>query len=173
MGVPHMDVPRPSGHWHAVRPYRAKKKTQFIFWMALLAIVLFFLIGDVMLLLASGDRFIDEEEYACCYSIGIGLAIVLAFIAFRHYRHHLILSIMDDPVYRTFMVSSPHEMVDVVDNALDALEMEHTRMDPPGRAFTNIRRFPRNLAGMFRVHDPPICYSRAGGNPGLIMREAR
>ena len=135
---------------------REMRRWKFILVMALLSIVLLFLVGDVLMLLADGSSYINEGIYVCCYSLGAGLAIMLGLSALKHYRHHLALSIADDPVYRTFVVSSPEEMMKVIDNALDALHIEHRRMDPPASAYTDANRFPRHIRGMFRVSDPDL-----------------
>jgi hypothetical protein len=156
MGVPYVIRSGPYGYWSAVRPYRARKRTVFIIEMALLSFLLLFVLGDIILLFAEDYRYIDEGLYVQCYSVLTGLAILLCLSALRYYRHHLALSIADDPVYRTFIVSSPEEMMKVVDAALGALHIEKRRMDPPARAYTNARRFPKHVRGMFRTSGPDL-----------------
>ncbi len=129
---------------------------KFILLMALLSFVLLFLIGDMLLMFGDTVRYIDEGTYVCCYSIGIGIAIVLGLSALKQYRHHLALSIAEDPVYRTFAVSSPQEMMKVVGNALSSLNIAYRRLDPPAPAYTDAKRFPKHIRGMFRVSDPDL-----------------
>jgi len=152
----HDRVVRPQGDWSPVGPYRAQKRLRFIFWAALLATVLFFLLGEAMVVLVEGGGYIDGASYACCYSVGAGVSIVLGYIALRYYRHHLILGIADDPVYKGYRVTDPADLMKVIDDALGALSVEHVRLDPPGPAYTERRRFPRNLRGMYRVSDPDL-----------------
>jgi hypothetical protein len=156
MGDPVYTDKRPLGCWAAVRPYRERKLWTFILLLVMLGVVSSFLVVEIVSLLVHGYRFIDEEVYFCCYSVMVCLAVVLGLFASGYYRHHLALSVADDPVYRTFRVGHQGVMVDVVDRAVNALDLEHVRVDPPGRAFSEGRSFPRNIQAMFRVRDPDV-----------------
>jgi hypothetical protein len=156
MGVPIDTMGRPLSMWTAARRVKAKVWRHLILLMAILAIVLFLLLGDIIVNLMGYDRYRSAELDVCCYSVLTGLAIVFGFIALRTYRRFLALSIADDPVYRTFTVKDRGEMVDVVDNGLKALHMDVTRFDPPGPAYTDRERFPKSIQGMFRVRDPDL-----------------
>jgi hypothetical protein len=142
--------------------------------MALIGIVMFFLVGDLVLRLIEGSRYTDPLTDACCYSILIGLVVVTGYFTMRYWRHLLALSIADDPAYRTFSVAEPGEMLDVIENGLKFLYLEHSRLDPPGLAFTNRQRFPKNLQGMFRVRDPDLAivvYTSAKKGTGRYLSD--
>ena len=156
MGVPVGFQSSPQGLWRAARPYRARKRLRFTVLMSLLGIVMFFLVGELLLLL---DMFPSYTSYsdlgvdAYCFSVLAGLAIILGFGAIRYYRHILALGLVDESVYRIFTVFSKGKMVEVTDNALKALHMDYSRYDPPAPAYTNTRRFPKDLMAMFSVRD--------------------
>ena len=153
MGVPVGFQSRPQGLWGAARPYGARKKFRFAVLVSLLGIVMFFLLGDLLLNLAGYSHYSDMGVDVYCYSMLVGLAIILGFGAIRYYRHILALGLVDDSVYRSFLVTSKGKMVDVTDHALKALHMDYSRFDPPAPAYTNSRMFPKNLMAMFSVRD--------------------
>ena len=156
MGIPTDTLGRPVGVWRAARPYKARKFRQLVYLMVLLGIVMFFLVTDLVLRLMGEYRYSDLSLDMCCYSVLVGIAVLLGLVTIRFWRHFLALSIANDPVYRTFSVAHPREMLDVVEAGLKGLFLDHDRFDPPGRAYTNRERFPRNLQGMIRVNDPDL-----------------
>jgi len=156
MGVPIVSQSSSQGLWRAARPYRARKRLRFAVLMILLGIVMFFLVGELLLLLDVFPLYTSYSDLgveAFCFSVLAGLAIIFGFGAIRYYRHILALGLVDESVYRIFTVFSKGKMVDVTDNALKALHMDYSRYDPPAPAYTNSRMFPKNLMAMFTVRD--------------------
>ena len=115
---------------------------------------MFFLVGELLLLAAGYTSYgSDLGIDACFFSVLAGLAIVFGFGAIKYYRHILALGLVDESVYRSFIVYSKEKMVDVTENALKALHMDYSRFDPPAPAYTNSRMFPKNLMAMFSIRD--------------------
>ncbi|UCC93837.1 MAG: hypothetical protein JSW25_03990 [Thermoplasmata archaeon] len=156
MGTPVDFTGIPQGAWRSTRYYKKRKKMELAALLVLLGVVLFFLLGDIALNLAGYDRYSSLGLDVCCYSILAGIAVGLGFAAMRYYRHYLALSLTDDSVYRRFRVKERDELLDVTENAIKALHFDHTRFDPPAPTYTNLKRFPKNLMGMFRIREPDL-----------------